>query len=98
MYSDGRGATSTWRLTCDPDGGTHPQPEAACAALDRSGRTALPAVRKDRACAQTYGGPQSAMVTGTWRGEQVSSRFARNNSCETARWKALDGLLPGAQS
>ena len=98
VFNDGSGTTSTWRLTCDPPGGNHPQPDAACAALERSAKAALPAVPKNRACAEVYGGPQTAMVTGTWRGTPVNSRFSRVNACETARWNALGGLLPGANS
>lgn len=98
VFDDGSGATSTWQLTCDPVGGNHPQPEAACAALQRSASTALPPVPKDRACTQIYGGPQKATITGTWQGRAVNSHFSRVNGCEIARWDALAGLLPDGKS
>jgi hypothetical protein len=45
-------------------------------------------------CTQIYGGPERATVTGTFRGERVSSTFSKTNGCEIGRWKALTGLLP----
>ncbi len=95
---DGAGGRTHWTLTCDPVGGTHPDPTAACAALTAHGERALPAVRKDRACTQIYGGPQTASVTGTWAGAAVRSSFSLKNGCEIARWKMLQGLLPPAGS
>ena len=95
--TDESGSRAVWTLTCDPPGGDHPDPEAACQALD--GRAdALRPVPKDRACAEVYGGPEKASITGTWRGQQVRSTLARTNSCEIARWAALQGLLPSAGS
>jgi hypothetical protein len=94
VVDDGRGGVTTWTLTCDPVGGNHPDAEAACRALTRSGVSALPPVPKDRLCTQVVGGPDVATVTGTWKGEDVGSRFNLRNGCEIARWKALAGLLP----
>ena len=42
----------------------------------------LPPVPKDKACTQIYGGPETASITGTWRGQPVMSRFARNDGCQ----------------
>ena len=67
VVDDGAGGTSTWSLTCDPTGGDHPDAEQACAAIEGH-RSALNPVPKDRMCAQVYGGPEKATVTGTWRG------------------------------
>lgn len=97
-YHDGYGSTSRWTLRCDPVGGSHPRPEAACRALAEHAAEALPAVPLGQRCAQVHGGPQTATVSGTWQGRLVSSRFSRTNGCETARWDALEGLLPGAGS
>ena len=96
VSDDGTGKTETWTLTCDPAGGTHPDPEAACAALTAKGATAMPAVAKDVMCTQQYGGPQTAKITGTWKGEAVNASFSRTNGCEISRWQALKGLLPDA--
>ena len=93
MVDDGTGGTSTWSLTCDPAGGDHPDAEQACAAIEGH-RSALNPVPKDRMCAQVYGGPEKATVTGTWRGEQIFAALSRTNACETARWDALVPLVP----
>ena len=94
VINDGSGSTTTWRLTCNPAGGTHPDPQAACRALEANGAAALPPVPKDKACTQIYGGPETATVTGTWKGQSVMSRFARNDGCQISRWKLMAGLLP----
>jgi hypothetical protein len=94
VIDDGAGKKTTWTLTCDPAGGTHPDPNAACRALDANAAKALPPVRRDVACTQIYGGAQKATVTGTWQGQQVHSSFSRINGCEISRWDLLRGLLP----
>jgi Subtilisin inhibitor-like len=94
VINDGSSSTVTWRLTCDPPGGTHPDPKAACRALEANGADALPPVPEDKACTQIYGGPETASITGTWQGQPVMSRFARNDGCQISRWKLMEGLLP----
>jgi hypothetical protein len=50
------------------------------------------------ACAQIYGGPATARVTGELRGVRVSASFDLTDSCEIARWRrnaALLGPPPG---
>jgi hypothetical protein len=93
VVDDGTGATTSWTLTCDPAGGSHPDAERACAALDAH-RSALSPVPEGRMCAQVYGGPERATITGTWRGEPVSATLVRTDACETARWDALVPLVP----
>ena len=44
-------------------------------------------------CTEIYGGPQTATVTGTFRGEPVSAEFSRTNGCEIARWDGHVALL-----
>jgi hypothetical protein len=94
VFRDGSNPPVTWRLTCNPPGGDHPDPEAACLALDRNGEYALPPVPKNKLCTQVYGGPEQATITGSWRGKPVASRLSLINGCEIARWAALVGLLP----
>lgn len=92
--TDGSGTRVSWRLTCDPPDGDHPDPEGACRALAEAGERALPPVAKDRVCTQVYGGPETATVTGTWRGQPVLSSFTRTDGCQIARWQSLAALLP----
>ncbi|HEU5483629.1 MAG TPA: SSI family serine proteinase inhibitor [Microlunatus sp.] len=93
VVDDGTGATTTWTLTCDPPGGTHPDPAGACQSLTEH-PSALRPVPKDKMCAQVYGGPERATVRGTWDGEQVLASLSRTNACETARWDSLVPLVP----
>lgn len=96
---EGGGQPTTWQLTCDPVGGTHPDPQAACGALGNGGAQALTPPKPGSAvCAQVFGGPQVATITGTWRGKAVSTKITRRDGCEIGRWDALAGLLPPAGS
>jgi hypothetical protein len=93
-FDNGRGKPATWRLTCDPEGGNHPDPKAACQALDLNGASALPAVPQGRVCTQVFGGPATAVLSGSWHGQAVNSRLDLTNGCQIARWHSLEGLLP----
>jgi Subtilisin inhibitor-like len=74
-------------LTCDPDGGSHPDPAGACAALLENA-DALDPVPRDVACTEIYGGDQVATITGS-----VEARFSRENGCEIDRWDRLAPVL-----
>jgi len=87
----GRGRT-TYVLTCDPAGGDHPDPVAACRALDELDDPFAP-VPDGQACTEIYGGPQTAVVTGTFRGRSVEAVFDRTNGCQISRWDAHLALL-----
>jgi hypothetical protein len=80
---------STYRLTCDPAGGDHPQPSEACDALAAAGAGVFEAVPADTSCAAVFGGPQTATVTGTYDGKDVDASFSRKDSCEIERWEKL---------
>lgn len=88
------GAPRTWTLTCDPPGGDHPDPAGACAAIGAARRPFAP-VPADMACTQVYGGPETATITGTWRGEPVDAAYRRTDGCEIARWTALAPVFAG---
>jgi hypothetical protein len=94
VLDDGSGVRSTWTLTCQPAGGDHPDPAKACGVLGANGDKALQAVPAGTACSQIYGGPQKALVRGTWRGKTVNAQFDLENGCEVSRWNSLLGLLP----
>ena len=82
---DGESVEAT--LTCDPEGGSHPDPAGACAALTEN-EDALEPVAGDVACTEIYGGDQVARITGS-----VEASFSRANGCEIARWDALEAVL-----
>ncbi len=83
-----------WTLRCDPAGGTHPRPVAACRALARLGWHAFRPVPKTTACTEIYGGPQVAIVSGRVDGRRVWARLSRVDGCQIARWERVPSLLP----
>ena len=76
-------------LTCDPAGGDHPDPGAACDALFAAGPRIFEPVPQDQACTEIFGGPQLASVTGTVSGDEVEAAFSRADGCEIERWDTL---------
>jgi hypothetical protein len=87
------GGAKRWTLRCGPAGGTHPRAAQACARLASVSGPFRP-VPADAICTQIYGGPQEALVTGTFRGHRVNARFSRVNGCEIARWERIAVLFP----
>ena len=91
------GGQVRWTLRCGPVGGTHPNRVRACARLSRLSNPFRP-VPKDMACTQIYGGPEQALVTGTFRGRKVTARFNRTDGCQIERWNRIAVLLPVADA
>ncbi|MBN9099540.1 MULTISPECIES: SSI family serine proteinase inhibitor [unclassified Pseudonocardia] len=92
VVDDVGAAPRTWTLTCDPPGGDHPQPAAACAAVDAAGDPFAPKPA-DVACTEIYGGPQTATIVGTWRGTPVNAGYERTDGCEINRWNTLAAVF-----
>ena len=86
-------APRSWTLTCAPPGGDHPDPEAACADLERAADPFAP-VPADALCTEVYGGPQTAVVRGTSAGRPVALELSRTDGCRTAQWDGLGAVLP----
>ena len=67
-------------LTCEPDGGSHPRPAEACAAL----RTAFGDLNRlpdqGRVCTLQYD-PVTAKAVGVWHGHGVIFRKRYGNAC-----------------
>jgi len=90
-------APQRWTLVCAEDGtasGDHPDAAAACAHLADLDAPFAP-LGDDLMCTQQYGGPQTARVTGTWRGEPVDLELSRVDGCRISQWDGLGPLLPG---
>jgi hypothetical protein len=99
-FADG-GDTSKrtrWTLRCVPVGGTHPRRAAACSTLARLGRDVFAPISQDVACAEIYGGPQVAIVSGRLEGRRVWARFHRDDGCQINRWSRAGELLPQGRS
>src|SRR5487761_1093526 len=82
----------SWSLTCDPPGGTHPDPALACQALSSTPDPFAP-VPAGVMCSMIYYGPQTATITGYWQGQPVSAQFSRVNGCQEQRWETIAPVL-----
>jgi subtilisin inhibitor-like len=90
---------TTMALHCNPPGGNQPRAAEACgtlAAVDADGLDPFAAPRPEQICTVGYGGPQTAMVRGTWGLRHVEARFARTNGCQIARWNLIAPVLEPA--
>ena len=83
------GDSISWTLRCDPPGGDHPDPEAACAALEAVEDPFGPVAAPDR-CEEIPGGEEDvAVLEGDYRGREVRSRFSHENACVSGRWDRI---------
>lgn len=87
-------APRTLTLRCDPARGTVAHPDAACRRLRAIGANAFAPTPKGMACAELYGGPMTALVTGSYYGRQVWARLTRIDGCAIERWSRVGFLLP----
>jgi hypothetical protein len=69
-------------------------PRRACATARRLAGFLARRPPSNRACAQLFGGPERARVSGTIGGRRIRRSFARTDSCETADWRRGMPLLP----
>jgi len=67
-------------LTCNPDGGTHPQPATACDAL-RSVNGHVENLPGNPGICPFIFAPQTATANGEWRGHVVRFQQTYSNSC-----------------
>jgi len=88
-----RGTPQRWTLRCEPAGGTLPRAAAACTRLARM-RAPFEPIPRDSACTQIYGGPQEAVVAGTYAGRRIWIRLSRTDGCEISRFDRLRFLVP----
>ncbi|WP_249523096.1 SSI family serine proteinase inhibitor [Modestobacter marinus] len=89
-YDPGEGApVEQYTLACgDSVEGDLPDAEAACQHLAGLEDPFAP-VPDDVVCTQLFGGPQTAHVTGQWRGEPVDLQLSRTDGCRIAQWDRL---------
>jgi hypothetical protein len=76
------------RLRC-----ADPRDSTACGAAAGVSEAELRPSPADRICAELYGGPQTASITGRLRRDAVSARYSRANRCEVNRWERVRDLL-----
>jgi hypothetical protein len=93
VFPNGPGKGShTWTLRCSPPGGTLPAAAAACRRL-LAARAPFATPPPMTVCTQVYGGPQEAVVRGTFAGRRIRVRFTRRDGCAIARWDKVRFLF-----
>lgn len=80
-----------WTLTCDPAGGTHPDPAAACAALLRAKGPSY-AQPKGLMCPMILASARVATIQGTYYGQPVHSTI-RDGGCTMSKWAQLGQVI-----
>jgi hypothetical protein len=95
-WPEGRdsGQPTKWILRCNPAGGTMPQAAGVCRRLVAMTKPFTP-MGKNLVCTDLYGGPQQAVITGTFKGSRVWTQLGMRNGCEISRAKRLAFLVPG---
>jgi Subtilisin inhibitor-like len=80
-----------WTLRCDPAGGTHPNPQAACNALLHA-KSPFAALPDHVMCPMIPAGTNTATVKGTWFGKHVDTTF-NQSGCGMLRWKRIGEIF-----
>ena len=83
------GPAKRTRIECERLG----EGSQTCRALGNLTAKRMAPVPATVACAQVYGGPAQARVTGELRGQRIDARFSRTNACEIKRWNENARLL-----
>jgi hypothetical protein len=80
-----------WTLRCDPAGGTHPDPQAACNVLLHA-KSPFAAVPDHVMCPMILAGTQTATIKGTWFGKHIDTTFDRSG-CGMLRWRKIGQIF-----
>jgi hypothetical protein len=83
-YRGQTGHADVVRLTCNPDGGLHPEAGQACAILRSTGADPAKIKPAQLMCMMLYA-PVTAQLAGTWRGKRVKWAHEYGNGCEMTR-------------
>jgi hypothetical protein len=81
-----------WTLTCDPTGGTHPDPAAACADLLRTGDPMIAPQPKSLECPMILASPKTAVIQGRYDGRPVNTTI-RDGGCGFTLWTKLGQVV-----
>ncbi len=80
-----------WTLRCDPPGGTHQDPAAACAALLRM-KDPFAARPRRMICPMILASGRQIVVTGTWFGTKVH-RHILDGGCDLALFGSVSKIF-----
>jgi hypothetical protein len=83
-YMAEAGYATAVTLRCDPPGGAHPKPLAACRTLRTVGGRPARLKPARSMCTMIYA-PITAQITGKWRGKKISWSKTYGNTCEMNR-------------
>jgi Subtilisin inhibitor-like len=82
-----------WTLTCDPVGGTHPDPAAACEDLFRVKTPFADQPQpKGLACPMILASSKEVTIKGTYFGQPVNTTL-RDGGCQLSRWAQLGQII-----
>ena len=87
----GSGGAANWTLRCDPTGGSHPSPAAACKVLLRANDPFAP-VPRGMMCPMIVAGTREAKVTGIYFGRHIDTTFSQGG-CQEARWTKISQIF-----
>ena len=87
----GSGGARTWTLRCDPTGGSHPDPAAACRVLLHATNPFAP-VPRGIMCPMIIAGTKEAKVTGIYFGQHIDTTFTQGG-CQLARWNKIGQIF-----
>lgn len=77
-----------WTLRCDPPGGTHPDPVAACRQL-LAAKNPFGPIPRGIMCPMIAAGQGQATISGTYFGKHVTGTFSQSGGCAAQRWAQL---------
>ena len=83
--------TKHWTLRCDPAGGSHPDPAAACAVLLKA-KAPFAAPAKGIMCPMIRVGTKTAIVKGTYFGRHVDTTFMPGG-CGLPLWHEIGAIF-----
>lgn len=101
----GNASLATLTIRVDPDGPNSgpakelrldcnaPTDSRACGEAAGVSAADLAPTPSGMACTEIFGGPQTASIKGTIRGNAVDATFSRRDGCEIARWERVQDLL-----
>jgi Subtilisin inhibitor-like len=85
------GTAKRWTLTCEPAGGTYPDPAAACGKLLQL-KTILNPAPVRVMCPMIMADARSYLVYGTFLGQKVHESIV-DGGCQISRWHQLNQIF-----
>ena len=80
-----------WTRQCEPAGGTHPNPAAACAVLLKAKNPFAP-LPKGIMCPMIRVGTKTAIVKGTYFGKHIDTKLSPGG-CQLAQWEKIGQIF-----